>query len=89
MYNNLDDNISVDNILIFHPSSNYIEIIFKGFILNNYKNSIKIYNPLGDSVLLYEINNSSNIYRIDISNLPTGVYFFNLGNRVEKFFVVR
>jgi hypothetical protein len=56
---------------------------------------IQIFNTLGidvgQSSLIVNPNNSNgqagmlNLLKIDISNLPVGVYFIKIGDRVEKF----
>jgi hypothetical protein len=80
-----------------NPASEYIEIQVKpseGFEPSEgYK--IQIFNTLGievgQSSLIVNPNNTNgqagmlNLLKIDISHLPTGVYFVKIGDRVEKF----
>jgi len=50
---------------------------------------IKIYNTLGECVMNVGANNYLSLQRIDISNLPVGLYLIQIGNYTEKFVVVR
>ncbi|MBX3044438.1 MAG: T9SS type A sorting domain-containing protein [Candidatus Kapabacteria bacterium] len=46
---------------------------------------IKIFNTLGECVMSVWTGLDLSTQRIDISHLPTGVYFIRFGNKVEKF----
>jgi hypothetical protein len=87
-----------DKILLNpNPASDYIEIsipeLNKG--LQPLVQIVQIFNILGievgQSSLIVNPNNTNgqagmlNLLKIDISNLPTGVYFIKIGDRVEKF----
>ncbi len=62
-----------------NPASNYIDISYQ--ISHTY--DIHIYNAFGECKIAEQISLSYN--KIDISNLPAGVYFLMIGNYVEKF----
>ena len=71
------------------PASDYIEVTYTSN--NNEQSIIKydIYNIYGENILCSSShfnNNSNNIKsKIDISTLPTGVYFIKIGDKFEKF----
>jgi len=60
---------------------------------------IKIYTPLGECVMTVGVElalpknewaqHSMPLHRINISQLPVGLYFIQIGNYSEKFMVVR
>ncbi len=51
---------------------------------------IKIYNTFGERVINYELQITNyDKSRIDISHLPVGLYFIQIGNYTEKFMLVR
>ncbi len=88
-----DNPVETRELIIFpNPASEYIEIRSP----SNKRGSggvseeIKIYNTFGDNVVNYElrITNYENTI-IDISHLPVGIYFIQIGNYSEKFIVVR
>jgi hypothetical protein len=80
---------------IIYPNvvSNFLEISFPIEFKMTDESEIRIYNSLGKYVFLNEdlrnFGEVSNIYRIDISNLPNGVYFFQMRNITEKFIILR
>ncbi len=53
--------------------------------------TLKIYNSFGENIKINgnEISHSENSIRIDISDLPAGMYFVKIGSHSEKFVVVR
>ena len=74
-----------------NPASDFIEINnvipADGGILNN---SVKIYNFLGEMVLLstsvsFADTSAGGGYKIDVSGLAAGVYFIRLGDSVQRF----
>jgi len=76
-----------------NPTSDYIEINL-GAINPTLKRgvdetSIQIYNSLGECVMLVETKIFSSLQRINVSHLPIGLYFIQIGNHSEKFVVVR
>ncbi len=87
--------ISESNFTISpNPASDYIEITISNKGLQPFANSeeIAIYDVLGNvvwksnSVALQTTHRVvSTTERIDISHLPSGVYFVRIGERVEKF----
>lgn len=91
------EDISQDNLFIFpNPANDYIEISSR-FIDNSPSNKrglggVNIYNSLGQIVMTisstgsgsYNGSGGGNV-RIDISHLPTGLYFVRIGDRFDKF----
>ncbi|GEM_PF-5425025 len=82
-------------LLAPNPASEYIEINLERCATlskcgTSEGSEIKIYNTFGECVVNYElkITNYENT-RIDISHLPVGLYFIQIGNYLEKFMVVR
>lgn len=72
-YLSSEHSISENNSYIYpNPASNFITL--KGLEKNN--NTIKIYSLLGKEILTTNFNKD----KIDISNLPKGVYFLNISN---------
>jgi photosystem II stability/assembly factor-like uncharacterized protein len=76
-----------------NPATDYIEINLDNVIASPDKsgrsNLIKIYNTYGECVKTVGANNYLPLQRIDISHLPVGLYFIQIGNYSEKFMVVR
>ncbi len=77
-----------------NPAAEYIEICLERCATlskcGTSKNvDIKIYNTLGECVLTVGIQNFEPLQRIDVSQLPVGLYFIQIGNYSEKFMVVR
>ena len=80
----VEEESNVSNILINpNPASDYIEIKL------NEGSEVKIYNTLGKCIMNIEAKNFSSQHRIDISDLPAGLYFISLGNHSEKLMIVR
>jgi hypothetical protein len=73
-----------------NPASEYIEISqpSEGFKPSE-GSEIKIYNALGECVRSVETQNFVSLQRIEISQLPVGLYFIQIGNYSEKFVVAR
>jgi WD40 repeat protein len=91
----IDNKIYQDILFYPNPASDYIEIsipditnhTLKG-VVETGQEKIQIFNTLGIEVSsagegVNEVDGGG--YRIDISNLPVGVYFIKIGDRVEKF----
>jgi photosystem II stability/assembly factor-like uncharacterized protein len=91
--------IANSSSIILHPNpaSEYIEI---NSAINPTVNrrvdetaEIKIFNTLGECVIelpdVQHLGDVGHLQRIDVSNLPRGVYFVRFGNKFEKFMVVR
>jgi hypothetical protein len=79
-----------DGLIYPNPASDYIEISLSNKGLQSFAENVKvqIFNTLGIEVSsagggVNEVDGGG--YRIDISNLPTGVYFIKIGDKVEKF----
>jgi hypothetical protein len=74
-----------------NPAGNYIEISFGRYSVNKglqplvHVDEFKIYDVLGTKVMTVGAIHELPLQRIDISNLPRGVYFVRIGDRVEKF----
>ncbi len=91
------EEIAIPNEPIFifpNPASDYIEIsLFNKELqpLVQVNDEIKIYNALGECVMTLPSTTlrEQTILRIDISHLPVGVYFIQIGNYSENFLVVR
>ena len=77
--------------LIFpNPASEYIDIMQPSEGLQPSEGSIvKIYNTFGECVISVETQDFASLQRINISHLPIGLYFIQIGNYSEKFMVVR
>jgi len=85
--------IDDDQTSIFpNPSTDYIYINFNDLegdsspSYNSGSGSVKIYNTFGQCVshLTPTLSKGEGV-RIDVSQLPVGVYLVHVGNRVEKF----
>lgn len=71
-----------------NPVQDYIDINIESVINSVYQNIINIYNIYGETILTLE-NKHDNIIRIDISTLPSGVYYLKIENYFGKFIVYR
>ncbi len=85
--------IEAERIKFFpNPASDYIEIRqpSEGFEPSE-GSVINIYNALGECVMTLPSTKlrEQTILRIDISHLPVGFYFIQIGNYTDKFVVVR
>lgn len=94
-YNNItvvnDGNQRVNEIVSYpSPSSEYIEL--KGInpgVNPRVDNAIHIYNALGECVLTNIIKYSNFDYKINLRQLPNGIYFAKFGNEILKFVIFR
>ncbi|MCX7737668.1 MAG: M1 family aminopeptidase [Candidatus Kapabacteria bacterium] len=71
-----------------NPSSEYINISFPLSFLRMQESDIRIFNVLGECVLstpALRATPQEGNFRIDISNLPSGIYYVRLGGRVGRF----
>ena len=87
------DDLSVslsENNISPNPASEYIEVRqpSEGFEPSE-GSAIKIYNAFGECVVSVRAIHELPLHRIDISHLPIGIYFIQIGNYSEKFVVVR
>lgn len=95
--NNLNIEPKDDNtpITIFpNPASDYIEIninFFKQNFNNKYRDNeeIKIFNELGELVIIANAIENRTKQKIEIAQLPLGLYFIKYKNLQEKFVVLR
>ena len=91
----VDDNKVNSSIVIFpNPASDYIEINFERWSPSarwtpSLTGEISIYNTLGEYIVTVGARHALPLQRIDVSHLPVGVYFIQIGNYREKFMVVR
>ncbi len=72
-----------------NPASDYIEIKVDNESPNKAKNSIRIYNTLGKCVIYIDAIHELPLQRIDISHLPAGVYFLQIGNQTKMFIKIK
>jgi photosystem II stability/assembly factor-like uncharacterized protein len=76
--------IYADNFLSPNPATDYIEISVGANGLSSIQNNLIINNIYGQNVLsvgaIHELP-----LRIDVSSLPSGMYFVRIGDRVQKF----
>jgi len=95
----IDDTTSVDDSKIYvrkiiispNPASVYIEISV-GAHCNVPVQEIKIYNIFGQCVMQSSLPSPFGVgqgVRLDVSHLPTGIYFIRARNHVGKFVVLR
>jgi hypothetical protein len=78
---------NVSTLLIHpNPAMEYIEITkpSEGFEPSEGSN-VKIFNTLGECVMTVETRRAVSLQRLDISHLPTGVYFLRFGSQTQKF----
>ena len=73
-----------------NPASDYIEISQPSESLKPSEGSIvKIYNTFGECVISVETQDFASLQRINISHLPIGLYFIQIGNDTVKLMVMR
>lgn len=66
-----------------NPSTGAFSLVFT--LPKSEKISVKIYNYLGQELSNDQFNNvSNNVFDIDLSTQPNGVYFINISNGTEK-----
>lgn len=82
-----EENISISP----NPASDYIEIALNRLSKTSRlgKSELKIYNSLGKCVMSKSIHTRTPSHRMNIENLPVGLYFIKIGNNSDKFMVVR
>lgn len=81
----VDENHVINGIKIYpNPAGNFIEIDFNNWTSPITSENIYIYNLNGEMVFNTSIQNTDPI-RIDISKLPTEVYFIEIGDKKAKF----
>ncbi len=92
---NFSDDIIIsyaNNFIIYpNPAAEFINILFSEDFMTARKNNIsetiyvKIYNIIGVELFSESIYNVSQNYMIDIQNLPKGIYYIKIADRIEKF----
>ncbi len=88
----IENNIYTENNdikILINEYSNYLNISIKSELFNQFGNSIRIYNSQGECIEFIDTSLRSFASKIDISHLPTGLYFIQIGDYSEKFVVVR
>jgi hypothetical protein len=84
-----DNPVESEFIISPNPASDYIEINLDNAILSEAKD-LKIYNTMGECVFtLTPALSEGEGVRINISHLPLGLYFINIGDNTYKFVVIR
>jgi hypothetical protein len=70
-----------------NPASDYIEIIVGNTHAYSLPEDLKIYNSLGECVmnLTPALSEGVGFIRIDVSQLPTGVYFVKTATTISSF----
>ncbi len=74
-------------IIYPNPANNFINISLNDFFKP--EDEINIFNIYGDLILKEKIKNNTMNQRINISNLPTGIYYIQIGNLIENFVVMK
>ncbi len=72
-----------------NPASEFINVSFPPSSTEKPESDIKILNTFGESVLLIDKLNSENSFKIDISNLPSGLYYLKTSYYLEKFVIIK
>ncbi len=75
-------NISESNnsvVLYPNPVINYFTIEISEQLYKDYQLDLTVYNSIGNMILFYQ--NIINKQTYDISNLPSGIYFYQIKNR--------
>jgi ligand-binding sensor domain-containing protein len=89
----VDDSVLLPNFKLYpNPASEYIVINLVKFptLSKSLPSGINIYNTFGECVSnLTTVISKGEVVRINISDLPVGIYFVKFGNYSEKFVVVR
>ena len=84
----VDDNIHEPILSISpNPARDYIDINFEKCWTS--EEEIEIYNILGEKVASESIHPPAGSHRMNISNLPAGLYYIRIGNYSDKFLVMR
>jgi len=78
-----DNPIVTENLISPNPASNYINVDLS--FLRMQESEIKIFDVFGNCVLSVESQNFVSLQKIDISTLPSGIYFVRIGDVVQKF----
>jgi agmatine/peptidylarginine deiminase len=83
------DFASVEIAISPNPASDYITIKTSEVLETSEVYKVQIFNVLGESVIeladVQHLGDVGHLQRIDISHLPTGVYYLRVGNRTQMF----
>ncbi len=74
--NSVENTKKVELYIFPNPAKNYINVDFHSYYSST--GTFVIYNTLGEEVYKQQLNNGSN--KINISDLPKGIYFTNISN---------
>jgi len=77
-----------DILISPNPVTDYLEIAINNVILSEAKNpvlNVKVFNVLGVEVMAASIHPMTQSHRMNIENLPPGVYFVQIGSRMQRF----
>ena len=80
--------VAIDVKIHPNPASDFITINLSNKGLQPFAavvDKLQIFDVLGIEVMSVETRNAVSLQPIDVSQLPSGVYFIRIGNRVEKF----
>lgn len=72
-----------------NTTSDYIEINLDNVLPNEPNKQISIYNSLGNCIMSVSANNYMHLQRVEISQLPPGVYYVLIGNKATKLVLIR
>lgn len=72
------ENNSNENIIYPNPVVNELNIILKN--TNYYGLNIRLYNTYGELIINEFINNISDVLKINLSNIPKGIYFIDISS---------
>lgn len=73
-----------------NPAQDYIDVYLgKSQLSLSNSNVLNIYNIYGESVSALVLQNQLNQHTIDISTLPSGIYFLQIGLERKKFIILR
>jgi hypothetical protein len=75
----------LSHLITPNPVSEYIEIYLNEVSQSKY---ILIYNTIGECIFNGK-STQGGIMKLNISNLPNGVYYMRTGNMIEKFIVIK
>ena len=83
----INDNTSINGFNFYpNPAEDYIEISISDIGASPISSrKVQIFDILGIEVMFESIHTMTLSHRINVSGLPTGVYYIKIGDRVEKF----
>ncbi len=88
---NIEEDFDYSFGIFPNPARDYLEIKFPTTKKIYNASEVKIYNYYGECVMTLtpDLSQRERELRIDISQLPVGIYFIQVGNYLEKFMVIR